>query len=245
MRGNDFPGVVFDMAQKRKKKNDQNLGPIRAVGYVRVSTAKQADKGVSLEAQEERIRMYASVHGIELLRIEVDAGESASSLERPGLQRVLAALDTFEATAVIVVKLDRLTRNIRHFCALVDAYFRDGSCYLMAVNEQVDTSNAMGRMVLHILMSISEWERESAIERTAAVMQHLKNTGCYTGGWPPYGWAVDDEGALVSVPEEQAIMTQARAFKQAGLSLRAVAAALPANPRTGKAFNHKQIVRMM
>lgn len=231
--------------KKNKKKNDKPIGPVRAIGYVRVSTAKQADKGVSLEAQEERLRIYAQMQGLELVRIEVDAGESASSMERPGLQRALAALDSFEAAALVVVKLDRLTRNIRHFCSLVDTYFRDGTHALMSVNEQVDTSNAMGRMVLNILMSISEWEREAAVERTEAVMQHLKDTGKFTGGWPPFGWSVDAEGALVAVDEEQKIVAHARALRAEGMSLRAVAAALPINPRTGKGFAASQIVRMV
>lgn len=229
---------------RKKKPNVIPEGPVRVIGYARVSTAKQADKGVSLEAQEERIRLYCLGQGLELVRIEVDAGESASSLERPALQRALSSLDAGEARGIVVVKLDRLTRSIRNFCELVDRYFREGDRYLMSVNERVDTSNAMGRMVLNILMSISEWEREAAVERTAAVMQHLKATGKFTGGWPPYGWRVDDEGVLVENDEELEIMARARALRS-GMSLRATAAALGINPRTGRPFDHKQIERML
>lgn len=217
----------------------------RVVGYIRVSTAQQADHGVSLEAQEETLRGYAKVRGLELVHISVDAGVSASSLERPGLQEALSMLDRFEATALLVVKLDRLTRSVRDFVALIDSHFRDGTNVLMSVNESIDTANAMGRMVLKILMSVSEWEREAAAERTRAVMGHLKANGKFTGGWPPYGYALDDDGNLVENPEELAIVVQARSLHAQGHSLRGVARALPHNPRTGKPFDHKQIVRMM
>jgi site-specific DNA recombinase len=137
---------------------------IRAVGYVRVSTSQQADHGSSLEVQEAMLRRHAELRGLELIRIEVDAGASASSLERPALQRALASLDSFEASALLVVKLDRLTRSVRDFCTLVDTYFKDGTNVLLSVNESVDTSNAMGRMILSILMSVAEWEREAAAQ---------------------------------------------------------------------------------
>jgi site-specific DNA recombinase len=218
---------------------------IRAVGYVRVSTSQQADHGSSLEVQEAMLRRHAELRGLELIRIEVDAGASASSLERPALQRALASLDSFEASALLVVKLDRLTRSVRDFCTLVDTYFKDGTNVLLSVNESVDTSNAMGRMILSILMSVAEWEREAAAERTAAVKKHLKANGVYAGGWPPYGFSLDDDGNLIPNAEEAAILIQAKAFRQAGMSLRAVAASLPMNPRNGKPFSASQIVRMM
>ena len=74
----------------------------------------------------------------------------------------------------------------------------------------------------------------------------MKSTGMFTGGWPPYGFRLSELGdALEPVPEEQAIIESARAFRQQGMSLRSVAAALPLNPRTGKPFAASQIVRML
>ncbi len=69
---------------------------MKAVGYVRVSTEKQADFGVSLDAQTEKIRAMAVVQGVELSEIVVDAGESAKSLDRPGMVRLLSLVDTKE-----------------------------------------------------------------------------------------------------------------------------------------------------
>src|SRR5258708_30052142 len=93
---------------------------MRALGYVRVSTDKQADRGVSLEAQAEKIRAMAVVQDAEILDIIVDGGESAKSLNRPGMARLLALVDSGDVQAVIVAKLDRLTRNVEDLLTLLE-----------------------------------------------------------------------------------------------------------------------------
>ncbi len=229
---------------KKKTASSKPVAPrALTVGYLRVSTTQQADHGSSLEAQEARLRAYAGLRDLELVRIEVDAGESGSTLERPALQRALAALDSGEVTVLLVSKLDRLTRNLKHFCTLVDDYFRDGSKHLISLGENVDTSSAVGRMFLHLLVSFSEWEREAAVERTAAVMQHLRNTGRFTGGWPPFGFAVGSDGALEPDADEQAVVDRVREMRAEGVPFRAIAAQTT-NPRTGKQFDAKQIRRI-
>src|ERR1035437_8655987 len=81
-----------------------------AIGYVQVSTDQQAEHGVSLEAQVEKIRAMATVHEVELLDVLVDAGESAKALDRPGMVRILEMVQSRAVGMVIVAKLDRLTR---------------------------------------------------------------------------------------------------------------------------------------
>ncbi len=226
------------------KNSDKKLGPTRVVAYVRVSTEQQAAEGNSLEAQRSRLESYAQLFDLHIVAFEIDAGESASSLDRPGLQRALARLDGFDCEGLVVVKLDRLTRSVRDLCHLVDTYFRDGQCRLLSMSEHVDTSSASGRLVLNILTTVSQWEREAAAERTASVMRFLKEQGRFTGGWPPYGYTVDDDGNLVEHAIEQGVILRARSFRQAGMSLRAIAAALPPN-RKGDVFDAKQIARML
>src|SRR5258708_8297027 len=79
---------------------------MQAIGYVRVSTDRQAELGVSLEAQEAKIRAMATVQGADLGEVIVDGGESAKSLNRPGLQRLIALVNAGSAGAVIVAKPD-------------------------------------------------------------------------------------------------------------------------------------------
>src|ERR1700676_1143285 len=95
---------------------------MRTVGYVRVSTDKQAERGISLEAQEAKFRAMATVQGAELIDVIVDGGESAKSLNRPGLQRLMALVNSGKVQAVIVAKLDRLTRSVKDLCGLLELF---------------------------------------------------------------------------------------------------------------------------
>src|SRR5258708_38397104 len=144
----------------------------RAVAYLPVSTEKQADKGVSLDAQRAKVEAYAQLYDLDLVEVIVDAGVSAKTLDRPGLQRALGMLKARHAEALLVVKLDRLTRSVVHLGQLIEDYFEDGKWALLSVGDQVDTRSAAGRLTLDSLASVSRWEREPVGERHAAARQH-------------------------------------------------------------------------
>ena len=219
----------------------------RTICYVRVSTDKQADFGVSLEAQQAKAEAYASLYDLELVEIISDAGESAKTLDRPGLTRALAMLARGEADALLVAKLDRLTRSVVDLGALIDRYFAPGKAALLSVSENIDTRSAAGRLVLNILASVSQWEREAIGERTAIAMRHKQAKGEYIGGRAPYGYNLVD-GALVADDFEQNVITQARELRASGLALLKVAAALDQRgiqARSGQPFAAQQISRMM
>lgn len=220
----------------------------RAIGYVRVSTEQQASEGASLDAQRAQIEAYCSLYGFELVGIEVDAGLSASTLNRPGLQSALAMLDNGNADALVVVKLDRLTRSVTDLGGLIDTYFKK-RFDLVSVAEQVDTTNATGRLVLNILMSVSQWEREAIGERTSAVMQHKIAQGEYTGGNVRYGYKVASCGVkLIEDEDEQEVIAIIRELRATGLSLRKISAELASRGvvnRSGKAFAHNAISKLV
>lgn len=223
-------------------------GMTKTVAYLRVSTDKQADRGVSLDAQRSKVAAYAELYDLEIVEVIVDAGVSAKTLERPGLSRALGMLRTGKAEALLVVKLDRLTRSVRDLGELVETYFGNGKAALLSVGEQIDTRSAAGRLVLNVLASVSQWEREAIGERTAAAMQHKAESGEYTGGEAPYGYRVGEGGKLEPVEAEQLVLAEARSLRAAGLSLRAVAAKLDGmgfRARSGKAFAAVQIARMV
>jgi site-specific DNA recombinase len=146
---------------------------MRAIGYARVSTDKQADSGVSLEAQQEKIRAMAVVQGAALLDVIVDAGESAKTLDRPGMERLLALVDARKVDTVIIAKLDRLTRSVKDLALLLEHFTRRG-VGLVSVAESLDTNTAAGRLVLNIMVSVSQWEREAIGERTRDAMARMK-----------------------------------------------------------------------
>lgn len=221
----------------------------RTVAYLRVSTDKQADKGVSLDAQRAKVAAYAELYDLDLVEVIVDAGVSAKTLDRPGLSRALDMLRKGGADALLVVKLDRLTRSVRDLGDLVARHFAPGKSALLSVGEQIDTRSAAGRLVLNVLASVSQWEREAIGERTAMAMQHKAAAGEYTGGEPPFGYSVADDGVrLVPVEAEQAVLAEARHLRAAGLSLRSVARELDARgirSRVARPFSAAQIRRMV
>ena len=220
----------------------------RVVGYVRVSTDEQAEVGVSLGAQKARLEAYAGLYGLELVDVVIDAGISAKTLERPGLTRVLAMLDSAEVDGILVAKLDRLTRSVRDLGELVDRYFATGKAALLSVGEQIDTRSAGGRLVLNVLASVAQWEREAIGERTSVAMRHMVARGEYIGGSAPFGWSPDAQGRLQLVPEEQATISRARALADEGKSLRAISAQLAVEgrlSRRAKRFHPEQVRAML
>jgi site-specific DNA recombinase len=108
-----------------------------------VSIDRQAEQGVSLEAQEAKIRAMATVQGADLGEVIVDGGESAKSLNRPGLQRLLALVNTAEVQAVIVATLDRLTRSVKDLCGLLEL-FEKRKVALISAPESLGTGSAAG-----------------------------------------------------------------------------------------------------
>jgi site-specific DNA recombinase len=155
---------------------------MRAIGYVRVSTQEQSTDGVSLAAQEAKIRGYAALYDIELVGVIVDGGQSAKTLDRPGLHQVFAILKAKRADGLIISKLDRLTRSVADLATLLDGYFSEkAGRQLWSVGDSIDTRTAAGRMVLNILMSVSQWEREAIGERTRDALQHKDSQGELVG----------------------------------------------------------------
>ena len=213
--------------------------------YARVSTDKQADSGVSLDAQIAKCRAYADLYGLEVVTVIQDTA-SGKTLERDGLNQVLTMLKSGECAGVLVAKLDRLTRSVRDLGLLIEGAFATSA--LMSVAEQIDTRSAAGRLVLNILSSVSQWEREVIAERTSTAMQHMKKQGQYTGGHVPYGSIRNETGALIPDDFEQTVIAQARELREAGLSLRKVALELDRRglkTRKGKMFAPQQIKNMV
>ena len=205
---------------------------LRAIGYVRVSTDQQAQEGVSLQAQETRIRAHCVSQELELIDLIIDDGYSAKSLERPGIKRALGLLGAGKADAIVVVKLDRLTRSVKDLGVLLDGYFREGQPYsLLSVSDSIDTRSAGGKLLLNVLMSVAQWEREAISERTREAMSELKRRGIRTGG-AGYGWQWSAEPdasgrrQLIPHPDEQATVRRICELHRMGLSVRAIAQAL-------------------
>jgi DNA invertase Pin-like site-specific DNA recombinase len=202
----------------------------RVVGYIRVSTADQADSGLGLAAQEEKIRAYAKLYDLEVVALEVDAGISAKTMDRPAFLRALSMLGR-GADGILVAKLDRLTRSVRDLGAILQDYFTSTPYTLFSVADQVDTRSASGRLVLNILASVSEWEREVIAERTKAALSVLKASGKRAGNVPLGKRALPD-GTLVDCMETLSAMRFAKQLRECNASWSEIVGALNCNYRT-------------
>jgi DNA invertase Pin-like site-specific DNA recombinase len=150
----------------------------------------------------------------------------------------LSLLKDGHASGLLVTKLDRLTRSVRDLGDLVERYFTT-QCALLSVSDSIDTRTAGGRLVLNVLASVSQWEREAVGERTRDALAHLRSSGVRLGG-EALGWrrceATDDEGRKVveGIADERETVAMILALKREGKSLRAICRALAGAGRRSK-----------
>ena len=179
----------------------------------------------------------------------MDAGVSAKSFNRPGLQRALSMLRKGKVQGLLVAKLDRLTRSMRDLGALVEDELVKGKWALLSVAEQLDTRTASGRLVLNILGSVATWERDAIGERTREAMAHKRSKGERISLHAPYGYRVAAGGkALEALEAEQAMLTVIREARERRLSQRAIVAELAQKgftTRKGTALGLRQVQRIM
>lgn len=220
---------------------------MHAIGYVRVSTEEQVDSGLSLAAQRRDIEARAILSRLDLIAVLEDPGESARDLKRPAMIELLARIDGGLVDAVVIARLDRLTRSVRDLSMLVERLKRakraDGGrgVDLISATESLDTSSAVGRLLVNILASVSQWEREAIAERTSRALQQLKAQG-KSAGTPQFGYAADEAGFLIADDNEQAVLQIIAELRQEGLSWERVAASLTGQGwrnRNGAAYSRQ------
>jgi DNA invertase Pin-like site-specific DNA recombinase len=215
----------------------------RAVGYIRVSTDMQAADGLSLDAQTAAIEQYCAMQGLKLVQIHKDVLSGGKS-ERPGLQEALRSLHR-GVDVLVVLKFDRLSRSIRHFCELYETYFKSGEKELVAIRESIRLDSSLGRALVSILLVFAQMEREATAERTREALRHMKTCG-YQHGKAPYGFmkVPRHDGSrykiLVENPEEQAVLKRIKEWLDAGDKVPDIAARLDAEgvpPPRSKQWN--------
>lgn len=203
-----------------------------AVGYIRVSTDEQAREGVSLEAQEARLRAYCTLTGLELVALVREEGVSGSKplASRPGGSQLLAAMLEHGASHVVALKLDRLFRDAADALTVTRAWDAEGvAMHLVDMGGQtVNTASAMGRMFLTMMAAFAELERNLISERTRAALDHKRSKG-ETVSRAPRGLRIAGT-RLEADPESDglALYRRAHELRSAGLTYAAVAEHLTA-----------------
>lgn len=196
--------------------------------YVRVSTDEQAKEGYSVPAQLKLLNGWAIVKGATEIIEYVDDGYSAKNLRRPGVQRLLADCRAHKLDIVIVWMLDRLSRKLRDLLVTVEDVFNANGVEFISATENIDTTSPSGRLMLNILGSVAQNERENTSQRTSMTMNDLAKQAKHLGGRPPYGYAVDAEGRYVLHPERSAAVRMMFDMRLAGNSYSKIIAAMDA-----------------
>lgn len=212
---------------------------MKAVGYVRVSTEEQAISGLSLSHQKEKIGGYGKLHDLVISKIISDHGQSGATMDRAGLQSILGMVRRREIGAVVVLKLDRLSRSQKHILEMIELLERY-QVRLISVQESLDTSSASGRFVVSLLGSLSQLERETISERTASALSELRRQKRRFSKHPPLGWRFDDAGSMFEHKAEQQTLQIIQELHGEGLSLRKIGAELlrrGRTPRSGRSWS--------
>lgn len=149
--------------------------------YARVSTQEQAQSGNSIPEQQERGTKYCEAMGWPVYDIYTDAGESGATTDRPALQRLIRDVKAHRIDRVLVYKLDRLSRSQKDTLVLIEDIFMANGADFVSVQENLDTSTALGRATIGLLAVFAQLEREQIRERMQMGMIARQKSGLWRG----------------------------------------------------------------
>jgi site-specific DNA recombinase len=181
--------------------------PVRCAIYTRKSTEEGLDREfTSLDAQREAAEAYiksqAASGWVALPQRYDDGGFSGANLERPALQRLLADIEAGLVDCVVLHKVDRLSRSLLDFARLMETFDKKRVAFV-SVTQQLNSATSMGRLVLNVLLSFAQFEREIIAERTKDKIAAARRKGKWVGGMPLLGYDVDPrDSKLVVNPQE-------------------------------------------
>lgn len=173
-----------------------NKNTLEVFGYVRVSTENQLEN-YSIEEQTMRIRSYCQAKGWHLIKIYTDGGYSGGNINRPALQQMLTDMKRGTVDAIIVYKLDRLSRSQKDTLTLIEDHMLSAGVDFISINENFDTSSPFGRAMIGILSVFAQLEKDQITERFTMGRIGRSKAGYYHGGPnAPRGYQYVD-GALI------------------------------------------------
>jgi DNA invertase Pin-like site-specific DNA recombinase len=219
---------------------------MKAIGYIRVSTEEQAREGISLDNQKAKIKSYCELNDLNLVEIIEDAGKSGKDLNREGVQVLLERIKGRQVDAVVVYKLDRLSRRVRDTLTLMDLIEKKSVAF-HSITERIDTKSAMGKFFLNVMASMNQWERDTISERTRDALHHKIELN-ERAGQIPYGWVLASDGkALLPNAKEQKAISLIRDLYDKGYSYRAICRELEAEHHKpiGAKWHHQTIKNIL
>jgi len=181
---------------------------VRCAIYTRKSTDEGLDRDFnSLDAQRESAEAFIASQKNEgwvcLPDRYDDGGYTGGNMDRPALHRLLAAIEAGKVDAIVVYKVDRLSRSLLDFARLMEVLDRRNVSFV-SVTQQFNTTHSMGRLTLNILFSFAQFEREIISERTRDKMSAARRKGKWVGGMPILGYDLAPEGGRLVVNKDEA-----------------------------------------
>lgn len=191
--------------------------------YKRVSTLTQHEKGYSLDAQTERMMAYCIAKDYEVVMNIEDPGYSGANLERPGIARIIEAVQNKVVDIVLVYKLDRLSRSQKDVLYMIEDIFIPNKVDFVSISENFDTTTASGRAMIGLLSVFSQLEKESITERfMSGRQQRARRSLWHGGGTEPIGYDYIDGQLIVNKEEAYQIKVVYQMYA-AGASLTEIA----------------------
>ncbi len=204
---------------------------VRVAIYTRVSTEDQAKEGFSLHAQRDRLEAFCKARDWEIAATYVDDGHSGRDIRRPAYQRMLEERARWDT--ILVIKMDRIHRNSRHFMEMMESLGEWGKDFVSAT-ESLDTTTAMGRFVMDIIQRIAQLESEQIGERVYMGMSQKAKVGPGLLGFPsPLGYDLR-EGRLLVNETEAAVVREIFSMSLDGKTMEDIARVLNARHRGTK-----------
>jgi site-specific DNA recombinase len=195
------------------KKAAATLPLVRCAIYTRKSTEEGLEQEFnSLDAQRESAEAFIRSQAHEgwtcLPERYDDGGFTGGNMERPALQRLLADIRAGKIDCVVTYKVDRLSRSLLDFARMMETFEQHGVSFV-SVTQQFNTATSMGRLVLNVLLSFAQFEREIIAERTRDKMAATRRKGKWSGGTPVLGYDLDPRGRRLRVNDDEAIRVRA------------------------------------
>ena len=220
---------------------------MKAYGYIRVSTEEQAISGLSIESQRAKITAYCIANDIELINGIVDDA-SGKNLKRPGIQKILELARAHEIDAIVILKLDRLSRNTVDALTVARELEHLG-VKLCSIQDYVDIKTANGNFQFTIQAGMAEWYRRVVSENTKAALDAKRARGEITGA-APYGYKREsaDSQKLIVDENEKYIIEHAAQMLSCGKNPAEIARALNRmgkTNRSGKSFTNDGVRAML
>jgi len=222
---------------------------MKAIGYIRVSTEDQAREGISLDNQESKIKVYADLNGFELVGVIKDEGISGKTMHRPGMNQINSMIEAAEIDAVIVYKLDRLSRKTIDILNTLDEWEKKNIAF-HSITDKIDTKTAAGKFLLTILSALAQMERDQISERTIDALAHKKKAGEWCGR-VPFGYKIEgnhlieDADAMKAIRKAKRLRSAGKHYRDIsrsiGRSLGYVHKAINTDLRTIKASYNKHL----